>query len=80
MNQYLFKVRQLENDKLDQFSQYQRRFEEFQRDKDQDIDRFKFIYRCLIIKYCNDILYSYRDMNENWKRKFIYLDFIGCGL
>lgn len=80
MNQYLFKVRQLENDKLDQSSQYQRRFEEFQRDKDQDIDRFKFIYRCLIIKYCNDILYSYIDMNENWKRKFIYLDFIGCGL
>lgn len=69
MNQYLSKVRQLENDKSDQSSQYQRRLEEFQRDKDQDIDRLKSIHRCLIIKHCNDTSHSYRDMNENWKGK-----------
>lgn len=71
MNQYLSKVRQLENDKSDQSSQYQRRLEEFQRDKDQDIDRLKSIHRCLIIKHCNDTSHSYTDMNENWNRKFI---------
>lgn len=49
MNQYLSKVRQLENDKSDQSLQYQRRLEEFQRDKDQDIDRLKSIHRCLMI-------------------------------
>lgn len=46
MSQYLSKVRQLENDKSDQSSQYQRRLEEFQCDKDQDIDRLKSIHRC----------------------------------
>lgn len=63
MSQYLSKVRQLENDKSDQSSQYQRRLEEFQRDKDQDIDRLKSIHRCWIIKHYIDKSHNYRDRN-----------------
>ncbi|XP_061181663.1 fas-binding factor 1 homolog isoform X1 [Saccostrea echinata] len=45
MNQYLSKVRQLESDKSEQSSQFQRHVEEFQRDKDQEIDRLKSIHK-----------------------------------
>ncbi|XP_065921782.1 fas-binding factor 1 homolog isoform X2 [Magallana gigas] len=64
MNQYLSKVRQLENDKSDQSSQYQRRLEEFQRDKDQDIDRLKSIHRRAI----EDMKREYEEDLERLKK------------
>lgn len=63
MSQYLSKVRQLESDKSEQSSQYQRRLEEFQRDKDQDVERLKTVHRS----------YQYTNQNLRCHAGFSYV-------